>query len=233
MQQCKKLWMKCFPEDIDFCGYYFDNINCCGKPIVCETDDGVASYLNIIPFTADCFGSSLKCSYIYGAATDPKYRKNGYMRALFNRAHEICSSDAFAFLIPSVSGIYEKFGYKKIAECRSAEILPGGSDRMICNDMRHIGMIYDEFRKSFGLSLRRSDKWWEFIYHTAIADGFRFIANDGAYAIVCGNKVSELAYVSEKYRDKLNIGGASLVLPEVMARGNIDFDNNYIAMMLD
>ncbi|MDY6314062.1 MAG: GNAT family N-acetyltransferase [Clostridia bacterium] len=231
--QCKKLWLECFPKDTDFCGYYFDNIHCFGKSLVCEADGCVASYLNIIPFTADYFGTNLKCSYIYGVATDPKYRKKGYMRALMNRAHKICSNDSFTFLVPSVSGIYEKFGYKTISKRRSIDIVYGGSDCKSCNDLQHLNMIYDEFRKKFDLSLKRSDKWWEFIYHTAIAEGFRFIANDGAYAVVCGNEVSEIAYVSEKYRDKLNIGETVLTLPEVMAHGNIDFNNNYIAMMLD
>ena len=231
--QCKKIWLDCFPEDTDFCGYYFDSVHSFGKALVCETENGIASYLNIIPFTADYFGSELKCSYIYGVSTDPKYRKKGYMRALINRTHNICANDSFTFLVPSVSGIYEKFGYKKISEHRSADINFGGSDRKICNDLQHLNMIYDGFRKKFGLSLRRSEKWWKFIYHTALADGFRFIANDGAYAVICGDEVSEIAYVSEKYRDSLDIGGKLLTMPEVMARGNIDFNNNYIAMLLD
>lgn len=231
--RCAEIWKDCFPEDKDFCDYYFNNVHPLGKSLVCEACGTVTSYLNILDFDANCKGRLLKSSYIYAVSTHSDFRNKGYMSAIFNRALELCDNKDFTFLIPSVNGIYEKFGFKTIARQKSMQYDISGNDCLICNDISHLNMIYEQFCKRFNLSVVRSYDWWKIIYETAVSDGFSFIANDGAYAVVSDDEIAELAYISEHYRDRLNIKHKTLKLPKVMARGNMDFDNNYIAMMLN
>lgn len=234
IKRCSEIWRISFPDDADYCDYYFENVHPLGTAFVLEDNDDITSYLNILPFEASVKKNSIKnCKYIYGVCTDEKYRGKGYMNCLLNKALEFTDNDEFSFLIPSVHGLYEKYGYRQISQKREFKINIMGDDSDVCDDLQHLNSIYSEYCSNFDISLVRTEKWWEILYHTAVSDGYKIIANEGAYAIIKKNRLSELAYVSESYRDKLNIKNAVLCLPEVMARGNICFDNNYFSMLLE
>lgn len=231
LARCKEIWKKSFPQDIKFADRFFYEIHQNDCSFICEKDNVIAGYLSAMPFSADINGNTVDCRYYYGICVDPSFRGQGVMRYMLNSVMDIYK--CFSILIPAVSGLYEKFGFKKFTEASETVINNPTGKGMLCDDISHLNGIYNEYRKGFDASIVRNELWWKTIFTEANREGFSVIANDGAYAFVKGSRIIELAYISESYKNSLPIGDAVLHLPVSMYRGAECDGKNYLALMLD
>ena len=136
-------------------------------------------------------------------------------------------------LIPSINGLYERYGFKPFTDKINIPVESLGDTASQCNDIVHLNYIYDMFCKKYDMALKRNNCWWKIIMDTMKFDNCKVIANEGAYAVLCGNQIYELAYISEEFRDKLGFGKCNLVLPQSLAFGNFYSGNNYVSLMLN
>ena len=229
--RCTEIWKKSFPQDMDFADIYFNGIHRNDCSFVCEYEGVVSGYLSAIPFKADVYGEKVDCRYYYGICVDPDMRGRGIMREMLQKS--LSKYNCFSVLIPAITGLYERFGFTYMTEKTRILLSGSGADGRECEDINHINMIYDKFRAGFDISLERSEYWWKIILTEIKREGFSVIANDGAYAVKKGNKVLELAYVSEFYKKSLPLENCELILPQSMSRGSKNSGNNYLALMLD
>ncbi len=111
-QQCEKLYLESFEDDIEFTNVLFENCfetNC----YYLTEDERVVSML----FALDVFIGSNKGKYIYAVATNPEYRGKGYMRKLFCDVEDILGGEySFLCLRPMNEGLfdfYARLGFKE------------------------------------------------------------------------------------------------------------------------
>lgn len=109
-----ELWDIAFPEDADFNSYFFKNIFDVKKTLIMEENGELLSMLQMLPYKIKGIGD---VTYIYGAATHPKYRGKGYMRTLLEHSFEIDRQNGYAgsILIPASDSLYDYYvgiGYK-------------------------------------------------------------------------------------------------------------------------
>lgn len=106
------LWKECFPAEDEFRDWFFGNVFDIEKTLIYIKDNQIAGMLQMI-FVSSNLGN---CTYIYGAGTSNKFRKQGIMGELIEKSFEISKSfgHEFSMLIPASDKLfkyYEKFGY--------------------------------------------------------------------------------------------------------------------------
>ena len=107
------LWAKSFFDE-DFARWYFEKLYREENTLVYIQGDKIVSMLARIPFRIKGLG---EVTYIYGACTDPDYRKRGIMKRLLMYSEEldIKLNKAAIILIPeneSLFEFYKKCGFK-------------------------------------------------------------------------------------------------------------------------
>ena len=111
--QCKKLYISAFSDDEEFTSLLFKNAfdSCCHYILDNET---VVSML----FAFDVYINGVKGKYIYGVATDERFRNKGFMRRLFTKTEESLKGEyLFLCLRPMNDGLfdfYKKLGFEDI-----------------------------------------------------------------------------------------------------------------------
>ncbi len=232
INDCKNLWLECFPDDADFCDFYFSEAVCFSESFIYESDGKIAGYLASFPFKADYKENcGISCRYLYGISVLPDFRGKGFMKSLMQ-----AEADTFKctkLLIPAVDNLYERFGYKKICSEQKINIENRFGNFKTNTDPVFLNEVYDFYRKRFDFSLRRSQDWWKLIIRDAINCGWEIAANDGAYAFFKDGQLKEFAYTSEFYRDTLDIGSCVLTLPQCMSDSCYINGSSYVALMLD
>lgn len=113
-KQVRELWDIAFPEEPDFNNWFFENKYKAEYCLILKEDGIIKAMAQLLPYEIKNVG---KVSYIYGAATNPDYRRQGLMRRLLNRSFEIDRQRGYAasVLIPQnkpLFDFYERLGYK-------------------------------------------------------------------------------------------------------------------------
>ncbi len=108
------LWAKSFFDE-DFARWYFEKLYSKENTLVYIEDDKVVSMLARIPFEIKGLG---EVTYIYGACTDPDYRKRGIMKKLLMYSEELDLKlkKVAIILIPENESLFEfymKCGFKE------------------------------------------------------------------------------------------------------------------------
>lgn len=110
--QCVKLYIDAFHDDIEFTNLLFDNFfeDSCRYLLI---DGKVVSML----FAMDVSINNKKGKYVYAVATNENYRGKGYMKKLFDCISNEFSRDySFLCLRPMDDGLfnfYEKLGFER------------------------------------------------------------------------------------------------------------------------
>ena len=78
----RELWDIAFPEEPDFNSYFFENIFDHRNTLINIRDNELLAMTQMMPYEIKNMG---KVTYIYGAATNPKYRKQGLMSELLKK----------------------------------------------------------------------------------------------------------------------------------------------------
>lgn len=112
----KKLWDIVFPEEPEFNEYFFDNIFDYKNTLVMTNNKELLAMVQMIPYEIKGLG---KTTYIYGAATNPKYRKKGFMSELLKQSFKIDAYNGVSssILIPAnrpLFEFYKRFGYETV-----------------------------------------------------------------------------------------------------------------------
>lgn len=144
------LWEECFPGEDDFRDWYFDNVFDVSKTLICIKENQIAGMLQMLTFSSE-FGD---ITYIYGAGTSKKFRKQGIMAELIDKSFQISTDlgHKFSFLIPASDELfmyYEKFGFMPnltadINEHKSVKF-DNRFDLMKSDDLSDVLRIYNRF----------------------------------------------------------------------------------------
>lgn len=114
----KNLWAEAFGDSSEFIEWNFKH-NYKSQDTVIAFDNGApASAMQLMPYKASLFGQSVCCRYISGVSTTEEFKHRGNVRKLFEFAlpHMYSKNQCLSLLFPAVDGMYEKFGYQKVAE---------------------------------------------------------------------------------------------------------------------
>ncbi len=115
-QQIIDLWQACFHDTDAFVNLYFSQKYKDENAMTIVEDGRVLSALQMIPYTATCWGKEFSMSYIAGASTWPDVRGRGLMSNLLLHSFRQMygRSVAFTALIPAEPWLfqyYSRFGY--------------------------------------------------------------------------------------------------------------------------
>ncbi len=195
----KELWNIAFPEEPDFNGYFFENIFDFNNTLVLIKDNKVVSMAQMMPYELKNIG---KVTYIYGAATNPKYRKQGLMSKLLNKSFEIDVENGViaSILIPANKPLYDFYGKLGYETCFFANKYTYKAFDKVdeineCNDVKILSRIYNG-------DIVRSDAYWQTQLNMYKALGGKVFCYNNAYAIV-SDKVEELMYLNDNDKEIL------------------------------
>ena len=195
----EELWNIAFPEEPDFNKYFFENIFDYTNTLVMLKDNVIVSMAQMMPYEIKDIG---KVTYIYGAATNPFYRKQGLMSELLKRSFIIDTQNNVkaSILIPankSLFDFYSKLGYET-GFYVNKYVHKQGSEKAQLNedwDIKKLSEIYTG-------DVVRSEYYWQTQINMYRALGGKIFVYNNAYAVV-SDKVEEIMYDSKKDRDIL------------------------------
>lgn len=192
----RELWDIAFPEEPDFNNYFFENIFDYENTLINIKDNELLAMAQMIPYEIKNIG---KVTYIYGAATNPKYRNKGIMRELLNKSFAIDREKNImaSVLIPAnkpLFGFYEKLGYETIFYCHK-EILEKGEscEKAREAEYKDIPLLMDIYKGD----VIRSREYWKVQLDMYKALGGKIFIYKNAYAVV-SDKIEEIMYGSEE-----------------------------------
>ncbi len=114
-QQCKKLWIEVFGDDVNFVDeFIIKHYQRQNMLSMVDHSNNYVSMVHIIPFESEIG----RCAYIYGVATHENYRGHGHASKLMTEAVAKITREGYvaALLIPSekwLHGFYSRFGFKE------------------------------------------------------------------------------------------------------------------------
>ncbi len=114
----KKSWSVCFDDPPEFVDWNFTSNYSPASTVIAETNGAPASVMQLMPYVMNISDARFDTRYISGVATMPEHRGQGLVRAMFNFAlpEMYKLGTLVSILVPAVSGMYEKFGYRTICE---------------------------------------------------------------------------------------------------------------------
>lgn len=209
----KKLWVSAF-DDTSLGFKTFIKNNKKNFRIYTAKDSGiVVAMLFHIP----CVVSGEKAHYLYGAATEKRYRKRGIMGKLidFSLNDAVNYGEKFSFLYPAndhLYGFYRRFDYERKCFCKTKTLLreelmniaeyPG-----FCMSMSINGMSRLRNEELKGNALKFSEEYMKYSVAVTRNGGGYVVCSDKEYALVaqdefCHCVVSEL-FCKEEDKFKL------------------------------
>ena len=116
MPRIRQLWQTCFPEEGGFNAYFFAHIFSLETVLLSEQGGVPCAMVQMLPYRLRVGGQTVDVTYIYGACTDPAYRRQGHMARLLEASFAIdrAAGRAASTLIPAepwLFDFYRPFGY--------------------------------------------------------------------------------------------------------------------------
>ena len=181
-KQAYELFDMIFDEDKVFNEYFFKNIFNINNLLVYMHNNRIIAMTQTIPYRINGIG---ELTYIYGAATHPKYRNNGLMSELLNKSFELDKQKGFAgsILIPaneSLFDFYAKFGYKK-AFYKNTVTYKAVSDKIMpvsVDSFSKLNDIYEKASANVAHTHRTKEYWQQQIRMFQELGGFVFCSED-------------------------------------------------------
>ncbi len=244
VNEIRELWDMAFPEEPDFNNYFFENIFDYKNTLVFIKKDTIVSMAQMMPYYMNGIG---EVTYIYGAATDPMYRKQGLMSELLKKSFEIDAEKgrAASILIPAnkpLFDFYKGLGYETCfyvsREIYKAKGRCGKIKEACCNDIPKLMEIYKG-------DIVRGEKYWKTQLDMYNSLGGKVFLYNNAYAVV-SDKAEEVMYSDYGDRELLlnsvcNFLGVNEIEVTVMGNDtpfgmikkhkNLDSDKFYMNLM--
>ncbi len=219
----KKLWEVCFDDTPQFVEWNFDKNYSCINTIISDCDGEGASVMQLMPYKMMFGGKEFSVRYVSGVATLPKFRGRGLVRGLFEfgipQMYDMGCD--ISILIPAVSGMYEKLGYRTVCrrEFYTAYALPNG--KVIKEYSKEIipvlDKIYQNDMEGKSAHIKRC-KWdWERILTDLLTlSGGAVVINDDIGYALCYPKDS--GYEVAEICGEICIDAKVTEQPPIMAR---------------
>lgn len=113
----RPLWERIFAEDSErFLDYYYDVKTADNEILVLERDGEILAMLQLNPYRLQLGAAQVEAAYVIAVATDSRYRHQGMMTRLLERATQDrrAKGQPFLFLMPAAEAIYRPFGFRFI-----------------------------------------------------------------------------------------------------------------------
>ena len=110
----RKLWEEVFTEDSsEFLDYYYSVKIKDNEIYVIEDEGEIVSMIHLNPYQMRMGEQIYLTHYIVAVATDPHYRKRGFMSTLLRHTMTLMADrgEPFTFLMPASEAIYKPFGF--------------------------------------------------------------------------------------------------------------------------
>lgn len=111
----RKLWENVFPEDSkEFLDYYYFLKTRENEIYVMEDDQYICSMLQLNPYLLKLNEKQFTGHYVIAVATDPEYRKRGFMGTLLRKSMKDMydRNEIFTFLMPADERIYLPYDFR-------------------------------------------------------------------------------------------------------------------------
>ena len=110
------LWVDSFGDSKQYTEYYFYEKDTNGIPYLEYEDEKLVSMLFCNPYRLRFCGKTQNAVFIVGVATEPEYRRKGYMRKLLLQAMKDRreAGECFIYLEPAKEEIYLAFGFRGV-----------------------------------------------------------------------------------------------------------------------
>lgn len=115
----RPLYEEVFAEDSSaFVDYYYSEKTRDNTIYAVKEDGAVRAMLHLNPYTLLVNGKEEQAHYIVAVATEKKYRKRGFMKALLQTALQDMyrSGEPFTYLMPAAEAIYLPHGFATVLE---------------------------------------------------------------------------------------------------------------------
>ena len=125
LPEIRKIWQSVFLDDDSYLDLYFNHYIKPDNSLIYKAEDGeVAACLNMVEYSFSYYDEILPCYYLTALATNPKYRRKGYMEALIHESMAIMQKRniALAILIPGeewLFNFYSHYGFSQTFEANS------------------------------------------------------------------------------------------------------------------
>lgn len=121
MKELKNLWLKTFEDKEEYLDCFFENVFKTENTLVEIRDNKIAAALYMIPYKLVENGVVYNIIYLYALATDDKYKNQGIMTKLIEKARIYAKDNEYAgiCLIPASAELikfYEKRNFRKLYE---------------------------------------------------------------------------------------------------------------------
>ena len=150
----RALWETCFPDEGGFNDYFFAHFYKEKYTLLYLEGETLVAMVQMLPYRMTVGGLSREATYIYGACTDPKHRRKGYMARLLERSFELDRQGEriASVLIPAEKWLfdfYKPFGYEPFFHISRREITrtAGESEaprRLTSADVPALAALYDK-----------------------------------------------------------------------------------------
>ena len=112
IEAMKKLWIECFPKDVEYSGFFFSRIFNLSSARVCVIDDSVVAMLHSFPYDFVTPDGVLSGKYIYGVGTKTEFRSQGLAGELLANEAKDCD---FTVIIPQSESLFDFYEKQPLA----------------------------------------------------------------------------------------------------------------------
>ncbi len=211
----RQLWEKIFTEDTpEFLDYYYSVKTSDNEIYVIEDNEEIVSMLHLNPYQMRVKDKLYQTHYIVAVATDERYRHQGLMRQLLNRAMQIMADrgEPFTFLMPAAEAIYKPFGFEFIYEQKREKVIGKKSNddslkitQACYDDCQAIVDFANEILKNYNVVTWRDTDYYKMILAEQISEngGILVAKRDGIIqGVFCYAQEADFEIREPLYYDK-------------------------------
>lgn len=208
-EKIKSLWNTAFPEDMAFNKYFFENIFKAEYTLIYEKDNRLIAMLQQLPYYIAEIG---EIAYIYGVATAPEYRRQGYMSELLDYSYsQLIKKGIASMLIPATPQLFEyykKAGYttafftdkKEFSKTHISNLKPTEIDLIKINE------IYESALKNIPHPVRNTQYWQtQLLMLKGLGGGILYFEDMGYCCYWLGEKpeIQEIFVTKPQYEQEI------------------------------
>ncbi len=186
IKNIRELWDIAFGEDKAFNDYFFENIFDVKYTLIMENNNEIVSMAQMLPYNIKGIG---EVTYIYGAATLPKYRGMGCMKKLLEHSFKLDKTmgRAASILIPAEKSLfdyYNKIGYEtEFYINKSVYTRKNNTDIIKIVDKNNIKNVCEIYNGD----IVRTENYWNIQLNMINEFGGNIYIYNNAYAVVSDN----------------------------------------------
>jgi predicted acetyltransferase len=129
--QLKSLWDQSFNDPLSYIDFIYNNVARPADTLVYDSGDNtLAAMMTLVPTNFVFQDKAVRTMYVYGAATDRRYQRQGIMTAMLRYAEEYAKNLEFllSVLVPGERHLFDYYrgrGYGADFNCRVLNLKPG------------------------------------------------------------------------------------------------------------